>query len=507
MFRMINWFRQTFLSNLDTDKGKNKLVALIFFIVYGYGEMNVLIGGLPFTSSTNIIFLSFTVILLIMSLIVLRLKKFEASYKYIITGGNLVITILQLWLFNTLAPVYEIVYFTIALSVVYLNSRLVFFTGMSLWIFTLLSNKFWHEIFMPMRAVETSNVSEGLVLQTTIILWATTLIGEFITRAMKKEKETASQKNYDLQMTYLTIGNNVKQLQSSFYTLSENMKTTSQSTEDIKMAFREIAAGNQNQAESITESAYKINEMQTITESILERIKSVAGNIIVSLELANSSKTSIYTFADNMKNLTDLVNETGQIVRDLNAESAKINAIVKLITDIASQTNLLALNAAIEAARAGEHGKGFAVVAGEVRKLAEQSQESAQNIREILKVIMDRAEVIEDKIIRGESVQKDNSEILETVYSNVDELSTFITNINDVMKSVVEQQEKFKNNSIVIVDEISIVSSVTEETSAATQEVLASVEEETSRIQSSVEALDGVKSSIDELRKSLESST
>ena len=501
MSKLFTWFSKFFVEDLHTDKAKNRLSLLIFFLVFTYGEFNVLSDGLPFSSSINLIFLTTSVGIFLLSLLLYNLRNLEVSFKYIFTSLNIAFTIVQVWLFSIFPAAFEIVYFTIAISVIFLNARLILFCGLSFWVFSKLGNKFWHETFFPQRAIETANISEGLILQSTIILCAAALVGGFIAKMMKKEQVIVIQKNDELQAAYAMIASAVGELQENFNILKENIVTTSQSTEELKQAVSEIAIGTQSQSESVSDSAYKINEMETITIDILERVRSAAGGIMSSLELANNSKENIYLFGKNAEKLTELVNETGQVVRDLNVQSNNINKIVLLITDIAAQTNLLALNAAIEAARAGEHGKGFAVVATEVRKLAERSQESAKNIQGILKGIKDQAEIIEEKITHSEGVQNDNNKILSSVYTNVDELSNFITGINDVMQIVVDQQEKFKINSSNIAHEISIVSSVTVQTSAATEQVLASMEEETNRVKTSVEALDSVKKSIEQLGK------
>ena len=102
------------------------------------------------------------------------------------------------------------------------------------------------------------------------------------------------------------------------------------------------------------------------------------------------SKT-IYSSITEIENINENIHDVGvEKSGSWEIRSKEIGQIVGVITQIADQTNLLALNAAIEAARAGEHGRGFAVVAEEVRKLAEQSKESSNQIKKLVNTILRR---------------------------------------------------------------------------------------------------------------------
>src|SRR5690606_19279205 len=122
-----------------------------------------------------------------------------------------------------------------------------------------------------------------------------------------------------------------------------------------------------NDIQNITESS---NEMDEITE--------------VAKELTNKGATFVDHVVEQMNFIKGSVTKASESILSLRDRSKEISSIIEIITDVAEQTNLLALNAAIEAARAGEHGKGFAVVAEEVKKLAEESKNSASQITEMI---------------------------------------------------------------------------------------------------------------------------
>jgi hypothetical protein len=147
----------------------------------------------------------------------------------------------------------------------------------------------------------------------------------------------------------------------------------STSSAQIRAASEEQATGVAGQSSAISQVTTTIEELNTTATRIAKNAENVA-------RIAGDTLTG-------MQEINAKVNDTARKILSLGEKSQSIGNITKLIDDIADQTNLLALNAAIEAARAGEMGRGFAVVAQEVRKLAERSSESTEEIRQLINEI------------------------------------------------------------------------------------------------------------------------
>ncbi|MET4566675.1 methyl-accepting chemotaxis protein [Bacillus subtilis] len=353
------------------------------------------------------------------------------------------------------------------------QSLIIIVTGISVILGIVLSIMLLKSIMVPLRSInkQLEEIAHGEA--------------DLTKKVIVKNKDEFGQLAKSFNSFTHSLSQIVKQISSSSEQVAASSEELSASAEESKSTSEHISRAMQMAAESnVKQSSMTEKSAESITE-LLDSISSVASNTGNIADLSSSMRDkaeigskSVNKMLDQMKFIDKSVDSAGNGLQALVASTAEISDISSLITTISEQTNLLALNAAIEAARAGEQGKGFAVVAEEVRKLADETNKSANHIQSVVATIQNESiETVNNIKVVQENVSSGIVLSQETT-GNFNEILNLVEQVTSQIQEVAAATQQLTSGVEVIQHTVHTLAAGTKETSANTEAVAKSSEEQ-----------------------------
>ncbi|MEK3867899.1 methyl-accepting chemotaxis protein [Paenibacillus sp. FSL H7-0716] len=272
-------------------------------------------------------------------------------------------------------------------------------------------------------------------------------------------------------------------LASSSTKLRSDSGVTAGATERISDIMGEVASGTAKQMNDLQTNTITISEISLGIGQIAASVQDISEASHRSAAFAITGDESLQAAGQQMESINHSIQSLSQQVQGFVKRSQEIGSIVGVIKGIASQTNMLALNATIEAARAGEQGRGFAVVADQVRKLAEQSAESANQIAEMATGIQSEADDAMKVMMSSIREVKGGTEIIEEAGRSFGEIRLSIDSLAEQVQEVSGAVEEITAAADEIVESIRNVTQISETTAASTQHVSAASQEQMASVE------------------------
>ncbi|BET56517.1 methyl-accepting chemotaxis protein TlpC [Bacillus subtilis] len=284
--------------------------------------------------------------------------------------------------------------------------------------------------------------------------------------------------------TIQTVQQSALQLASASQQLSAGAEETNQASEKITEAVQQIANGAQDQITRIENSESSLKQASADIRDISANTAAIADKGQLAQSKADIGQKEIANVQAQMDAIHQSIQKSGEIIHQLDGRSKQIEQILSVITQIADQTNLLALNAAIEAARAGEQGKGFAVVADEVRKLAEESQQSAGQISKLIIEIqkdMNRSarsvEYVKTEAAEGVTMIQRTRDAFKEIAAATSEISAEISDLSASVTNISASAHHINDSFAANTADIKESTKNTRQAAALTEEQFAAMEE------------------------------
>ncbi len=304
-----------------------------------------------------------------------------------------------------------------------------------------------------------------------------------------------------LAATIAEISQSSEMVASASSEMAVTSEETGRAVQEIAGAMNRVANGAEQQVRALEQARAAFSELNDATRLSAQTAGETATAAVEARDLARNGVSAAEQASTAMRAVRDSSVETTAAIKALGAKSDQIGGIVATITGIASQTNLLALNAAIEAARAGEQGRGFAVVAEEVRHLAEESEQAAASIRQLIEEIQKETQRTVQAVEAGAAQTEGGVDTVEQARDAFVQIGDSVDDVTERVEQIAAAIRQIETSGEQMRDTLLLVAQVAESSSASSEEVSASTEQTSASTEEIAASAQQLAATADELEK------
>ena len=265
-----------------------------------------------------------------------------------------------------------------------------------------------------------------------------------------------------------------ERIRSISHVSNENSEKVNLQIQEMSQTIAEISSGAGSQVMQVNDTSSLVESIMKFSGEISDQAEIINTTSSSGLDKSKSGVETIGKVGTSILDILKFFEKSTESINDLSKYSSEISGILSIIQSIASQTNLLALNAAIEAAQAGDAGKGFSVIAYEIRKLAEQSQDSAKDIERLVANVQKSAGETNKFITDMNIVVKESEQSVQEAQTSFNEILTSYNETFNMSNTIVQSTQKQTEDIRQIVSLIEQIVVISEQTAAGAEEAATS---------------------------------